>query len=102
MGGADDVGDEVEEEGEYDGDVVGFEEECFASESFRGLLWIVVEHLNASAGWVVIIVPLYLLFALKSGFTGSIASITGIRFGAEVFHYGAIVDEWFSLFRFLI
>lgn len=102
MGGADDVGDEVEEEGDYDGDMVGFEKECFAPESFRSLLWVVVEHLNASAGWVVIIIPLYLLFALESGFTCCIASITGSGCGAEVFHYGAIVDKWFSLFRFII
>ena len=64
MCGADDVGNEVEEEGDYHGDVVNFEEKCFASVSLRGLLWVVVEHLDASTGWIGVVVPVYLFFAL--------------------------------------
>ena len=64
MCGADDGGDEVEEEGNYDSDVVDFKEKSFASESFWGLLWVVVEHLDASAWWISIVIPVDLFFAL--------------------------------------
>lgn len=99
MGGADDVGYKVEKEGDNDGDVVDFEEECFAFEPFRGLLWVVVEHLYTSTGWIGVVVPVDLFFALESHLGCCISCFRGS--GAEVFHDGAANSDEFLFFRFI-
>lgn len=75
MCSGDDVGDEIEEEGENDSDMVGFEEEGFAFEPFGSLLWFVVEEHEATAGWVGVVVPVDLFFALEPGLTCSVACV---------------------------
>lgn len=67
MCGGDDIGDEVEEEGDDDGDVVEFEEEDTLAIALGGLVGVVVEHLDAAAGWVGVFVPVYLLLLFHVG-----------------------------------
>ena len=73
MCSADDVGDKIEEEGEDDSDMIGFEEKGFASESFWSLLWFVVKEHEATTRWVGVVIPVDLLFALESGLACSVA-----------------------------
>lgn len=75
MCSGDDVGDEIEEEGEDDSDMVDFEEEGFAFEAFGSLLWLVVEEHEAAAGWVGVVVPVDLFFGLEAGLACSVACV---------------------------
>ena len=84
MCGTYDVGKQIEEEGDDDCDMIDFEKEDFASVSLWGLLWDVVEHLDTATRWVCKVVPVDLLFGLKTSF-----AVGHSCFGAttEVFHF---------------
>lgn len=69
MSSSDDIGDEVEEEDNYDSNMVKFEEEYFFAIPLRGFFRVVVEHFDAAAWGIGIDVPVDFLFFIHIGLT---------------------------------